>query len=111
MRARLLSIGTVSRVGGALAVAAAIVATSVQFRNGHVSAGSSAGMASSSVRDDPLAHELVRCRAIGMAARDDAACEAAWAENRRRFFNDGPPSDRTASTPAVQPSAATPEER
>ena len=30
--------------------------------------------------------ELARCQAIGMAAKDDAACEAAWAENRRRFF-------------------------
>jgi conjugative transfer region protein TrbK len=35
---------------------------------------------------DPLTHELLRCQAIGMAVKDDAACEAAWAENRRRFF-------------------------
>lgn len=30
--------------------------------------------------------ELVRCRDIGAAALEDAACRKAWAENRRRFF-------------------------
>lgn len=30
--------------------------------------------------------ELARCRAIGPAALDDAACRKAWAGNRRRFF-------------------------
>lgn len=30
--------------------------------------------------------ELIRCRDLGMAAADDAACKRAWSENRRRFF-------------------------
>ncbi|MGV6873845.1 putative entry exclusion protein TrbK-alt [Pseudochelatococcus sp. B33] len=30
--------------------------------------------------------ELARCRAIGQAALEDAACRRAWAESRRRFF-------------------------
>ncbi len=30
--------------------------------------------------------ELVRCRDLGTAALEDAACRKAWAENRRRFF-------------------------
>jgi conjugative transfer region protein TrbK len=30
--------------------------------------------------------ELARCRDIGAAALEDAACRKAWAENRRRFF-------------------------
>ena len=37
--------------------------------------------------DDPLRAELERCRTITpeeLAA--DTACQAAWAENRRRFF-------------------------
>ena len=41
---------------------------------------------------DPLRTELTRCRTITpeeLAA--DAACQAAWAENRRRFF--GPAAD------------------
>jgi conjugative transfer region protein TrbK len=35
---------------------------------------------------DLLAHELLRCRALSIRAKDDKACEAAWAESRRRFF-------------------------
>ena len=30
--------------------------------------------------------EMVRCRDLGAAALEDAACRKAWAENRRRFF-------------------------
>ena len=33
--------------------------------------------------------ELVRCRALGEAGGGDAACHAAWAESRRRFFAGG----------------------
>ncbi|VVT24796.1 putative entry exclusion protein TrbK-alt [Rhizobium sp. EC-SD404] len=41
--------------------------------------------------DDPLRTELARCRALAPEALEtDTACRAAWAENRRRFF-DGPP--------------------
>lgn len=37
---------------------------------------------------DPLRAELARCR--GLAAEDeDAACEEAWEEHRRRFFARG----------------------
>jgi conjugative transfer region protein TrbK len=35
---------------------------------------------------DPLRAELDRCNGLGQAALADAACRAAWAENRRRFF-------------------------
>jgi conjugative transfer region protein TrbK len=108
MCGRLLSIGTISRA----AVAATIIATSRHFWDGDVGAAPPAVMPAASMRGDPLARELVRCRAIGMAANDHAACEAAWAENRRRFFNDRSPSDRAASAPAIdQPSAAKPEDR
>jgi conjugative transfer region protein TrbK len=33
---------------------------------------------------------MARCQTLGMAAENDAACQSAWAENRRRFFNDSP---------------------
>jgi len=42
----------------------------------------------------PLAAEVSRCNALGTKAADDAACRAAWAENRRRFFG-----GRAAATP------------
>jgi hypothetical protein len=48
---------------------------------------------------DPLARELVRCRAIGMAAKDDAACASAWAENRCRFFTYVPAAASSPSPP------------
>lgn len=36
--------------------------------------------------DGPLSRELARCRKLGEAAVGNAACKAAWEENRRRFF-------------------------
>ena len=48
--------------------------------------------------------ELQRCQALGLAAKDDAACEAAWAENRRRFFTYQPPSDAHNGRRRQQPS-------
>jgi conjugative transfer region protein TrbK len=51
-----------------------------------------------SIPSDALARELTRCQAIGMAAEEDAACKAAWAENRRRFFA-SPPTEPASSTP------------
>ncbi len=38
---------------------------------------------------DPLAQELLKCRALSTKAADDKTCEAAWAESRRRFFEMG----------------------
>lgn len=38
-------------------------------------------------RTDPLRETLGRCRQLGEAATRDAACLAAWDENRRRFLS------------------------
>src|SRR5438876_10092481 len=35
---------------------------------------------------DVLANELSRCKALGAEAGHDAACKAAWAQNRARFL-------------------------
>jgi conjugative transfer region protein TrbK len=102
MRGGPLSIGTVGCAACFAVVAAAIIAASIHLRHADTSASAPAGMAATSGRNGPLA----RCRAIGMAAKDDAACEAAWAENRRRFFRYRPPSDRAASAPAMDRPAA-----
>ena len=55
---------------------------------------------------DPLANELARCKALGAEAAHDAACKAAWAQNRARFLAPGAPyQDRSielfAATPDV----------
>jgi conjugative transfer region protein TrbK len=110
MRAQSFDIGTVSRIAGFVAVAAAVVATSIHLRHDAIGAGAPAGAAVPSEQEGPLARALARCRAIGMAAKDDAACEAAWAENRRRFFSGGSPSDRDAAPAVTQPSAANSED-
>jgi conjugative transfer region protein TrbK len=40
-----------------------------------------------------LAAALARCQTLGLAAENDTRCQAAWAENRRQFFNDSPASE------------------
>ena len=107
MRPPSLEIGVIGRVAGFVAVAAAIVTTAVHWRHDDPSTRISADP-TPSVPNDPLARELARCQAIGMAAKDDAACETAWAENRRRFFTYRRPSNRPPTTPAVHPNDVAP---
>ena len=58
---------------------------------------------------DPLLAEFRRCQALGDAGAHDAACLAAWAENRRRFlmFDRRP----LAPNPQVTPSTLAGTER
>jgi conjugative transfer region protein TrbK len=88
MRGRLLNLPAIGRAAGCLLVAAAIIAAAVQFH--HQGAARPLPTSSAASRPDPLAAVMARCQALGMAAENDAACQAAWAENRRRFFNDSP---------------------
>jgi conjugative transfer region protein TrbK len=98
MRGRPFQIQAIARAAGYIAVAVAITATALHFRqNG---AGTSTSLRTPSIESDPLAPELARCQSIGMVAKDDPACEAAWAENRRRFFTYRP-ADSTASAPTT----------
>jgi conjugative transfer region protein TrbK len=41
------------------------------------------------VHSEVLARALRRCQQMGEAAGDDARCQAAWAESRRRFLDYG----------------------
>ena len=81
---------------------AAIVATAVYFAHDARSAHPHPTEASASA--DPLASEMRRCQALAMAAKDDAGCEAAWAENRRRFFTYRP-APSAAATLAAAPNS------
>lgn len=99
MRERLFNTRAVARASGFLLVAAAIVALAVRFdRDGAKPYGIAPRSAQST---DPLAAALARCQSIGLVAQSDAACAAAWAENRRRFFT-YPPADN-ATPPAARP--------
>lgn len=65
-------------------VAIAIVATALHFGTQPRRAGPRA--VATPATPDPLAEELKRCQLIADQAKDDPACDAAWAESRRRFF-------------------------
>ena len=103
MRGRLLNLPAIARAVGFALVAVAIVATTLHFRQDaprfqgpHVSPGAAS---------DPLSEELQRCQAPAAQAKDDEACEAAWAESRRRFLTYRP-APSTASQPAASPNSA-----
>ena len=90
MRAR--SVAAIARCIGYAVVAAAIVAAAFHFRQQDLKPRDAAGHPTSST-SDRLAAELSRCEALGLAAKNDPACAAAWAENRRRFFGSAPAPD------------------
>ena len=62
-----------------------------------------ASTASPAAASDPLTDELQRCQALAAQAKDDAACEAAWAESRRRFFTYQPTPERRRPRRPHQP--------
>ena len=93
MRGRLLNFSAIARAVGFALVAIAIVAAMLQFREAPSRSPDHA--ASSAATSDPLSDELKRCQVLAGQAKDDADCEAAWAESRRRFFTYRPPSPTT----------------
>ena len=101
MRAAPLNVGAWARALGLVAVTIATVMASVHFRDNDSGIVAASKLGLPLHETDPLAGELARCRAIGMAALEDAACEAAWAENRRRFFAAGPAADHTTAPTAA----------
>ena len=62
-------------------------------------------------RNDPLAAELARCKALGAEGVNDSGCKAAWAKDRERFFAPSP-SHTTDSVRAApqRPSTKLPSE-
>lgn len=97
---RALGIHAVSLAAAFAAVAAAIVATAFHLQYDKARSVAAGSVTATSPASDPLATELVRCRAIGLGAEHDGYCEAAWAENRRRFFTYQQPSAQAPAGPA-----------
>ena len=102
MQARLLNLPAVGRALGFVLVAIAIVAAALHFRALPRRAESNA--ADAPAASDPLAEELKRCQLIAEQAKDDPACEAAWAESRRRFFTYAPAHAATPASSATNSS-------
>ena len=101
MRGRPFQVQAIARATGYVVVAAAMA-----FHFRHDGTSASAPVRLPAAVSDPLAPELARCQAIGMAAKDDEACEAAWAENRRRFFTYRPAGNAARTPPTDRQPAA-----
>jgi|HubBroStandDraft_3_1064219.scaffolds.fasta_scaffold466981_2 conjugative transfer region protein TrbK len=101
MRGRLLNMPALGRAAGFALIATLIVAAAFHSRHGAGGPGVTGAIAA---RPDPLAGELARCQAIGLAAQGDSACEAAWAQSRRRFFTYRQPAEGSAGpeAPAIR---------
>jgi conjugative transfer region protein TrbK len=83
MRGRLFNRRALGRAFGLAFVAAAIAAVAL-----HLGPSSPRGrsLPDSATPAGQLTDDLTRCQDLSIQAKDDTACEAAWAENRRRFF-------------------------
>ena len=87
MRGRAFSLRAIGRAAFFVAVAAAVIVAAAHFRNtGCALVARVRSSTAAQLSRDPLSFTLEQCQAIGMAAKDSPLCEAAWAENRRRFF-------------------------
>jgi len=105
-RGRLLNMAAIGRAAGFLLVAALIVAAIVQVARQKPQLPASPLVASTTA--DSLKQGLARCQRLGAPAAKDAACEAAWAENRQRFFTYRQPAQ---TGPAPAPSSTSKSDR
>lgn len=98
MRGRLLNLSGTARAVGFVLVAIAIIAATLHFRE--TLPRMEQRRADPAAPSDLLSEGLKRCQVLAAQAKDDAACEAAWAENRRRFFTYQPASNAVAAPDA-----------
>jgi len=109
MGGRLFDLRAVTWTAGFALVAVAIVATAI-----HLDRDQAVPRPARTVvlpLADPLVREMKRCEALGMAAEQDARCEAAWAENRRRFFTYHPADGGSHATQIRNQAVSKPEAR
>jgi len=92
MRGRLLNIPAITRAAGFAAVAVTIIVAAIHLGRHDTRSRSSANLIPPV--GNPLARKLSRCGTLDISAlkEEREACEAAWTENRRRFFGNSPAS-------------------
>ena len=110
MRGRLFNLPAVARAAGFALVAVAIVATAIHISR-HEPSPRLPRMVVVAPQTDPLTREITRCEALGMAAEQDARCDAAWAENRQRFFTYRPADSGSRATQTRNQPAPNPQDR
>ena len=98
MQRSLPHLPAIARAAGLALVAIAVSAAALRFHAQSQRVGTQ--QVTPTVTADPLAAELKRCEHVAAQAKDDPACEKAWAENRRRFSTYAPLSAPTHAVPA-----------
>jgi conjugative transfer region protein TrbK len=106
MRVHSLETRAFGRALGLFAIALLVILAAIRVHRGESFAPTLPP--APSLSSDHLGKELARCRAVGLAAVDDANCKAAWAENRRRFFGSSAPEaaatpQKSETIPATKP--------
>jgi conjugative transfer region protein TrbK len=95
MRERLFDIAYIGRAAGFMLVAVALLASAIQL-----DPDQSTRLLVRTVvapQSDPLLHEISRCESLGLAAEQDASCDAAWSENHQRFYTYAPAAQSNTS--------------
>ena len=95
----------IARAAAVILLAGTVLACALELAQHDLTSQPSAPMTDDKM--DPLASELARCKVLGTEATHDAACNAAWAQNRARFLVPGTPyQDRSVdlfpATPNVR---------
>ena len=76
-----------ARIGAIVFVAIAITMTAIEMSRAPEQPREEPVAEVELAATDPLLAELRRCQGLGATGAQDRDCLAAWAENRRRFFD------------------------
>ena len=109
MRSWLFNFRAVARVAGFAIVTVAILAAAIHLGRDEPSPRPPRTVVPPLA--DPLLREVKRCETLGVTAEQDARCEAAWAENRRRFFTYDPTDNSSRAMQARNRAASKAEGR
>jgi conjugative transfer region protein TrbK len=74
----------IARTAAVVVLAGAVLACTLEWAQRNRTSAPSTATAHYNM--DPLADELLRCKALGAEAANDAACKVAWSQNRARFL-------------------------
>jgi conjugative transfer region protein TrbK len=95
------------RIIAVVLLAATLLACAVEL--GRLGPVPEPSAASPEQNPNPLSAELTRCKALGDAAVDDAACKEAWTKSRERFFGNQTPQQNPHQDRRIDPFPATPD--
>jgi conjugative transfer region protein TrbK len=86
-----MNIQALGRAIAFFALAGALLATATTLSNRKDPSPQAAKTELPAAATGAVTAELVRCKAIGPEAANDAGCKAVWEDNRKRFLESGKP--------------------